>query len=205
MSKNLIAILLVILIAGIPHLGSAACTNPVGSEGQIIYNADQNVPQVCTGTDWIALGGLNPSAGGSGCTNPVATESAVIYNNDIHVPQYCDGDDWRVMINYLDAPATGGIIPGYIVRTKDGYNGNLGGLSGADAICLSELQTYDWKGKSEAGTLTSGRVKAWLCDSSTCNDFVPDSIYIMAKADSTTTGGAALYVAADGSGPNDGA
>jgi hypothetical protein len=183
----------------------ADCTNPAGVPGEIFYNADQNVPQVCAGSTWYPLGKLNPSAGGSGCSNPTGTEGQMFYNVDYHVPQYCDGDDWREMISIIGgASGGGGIIPGYFVRTDGSYNGNLGGLSGADATCLSELQTYDWKGKSNAGTLTAARVKAWLCDSSTCNDFVPGNIYIMAKANSPTSGGSALYVAADGSSPGDG-
>jgi hypothetical protein len=181
MTHRLLLFMAIAAALSLPFAARADCVNPAGTEGTVMYNADYKVPQFCDGATWWAM----KSGGG--------------------LPSCADGETIIMASSGWACGSGGGIIPGYLVRTDDDYNGNLGGLSGADAICLSELQTYDWKGKSEAGTLTSGRVKAWLCDSSTCNDFVPDSIYIMAKADSTTTGGEALYVAADGSGPNDGA
>lgn len=72
----------------------ADCTNPVRVEGAVIYNEDQNVPQVCAGSQWVALGVLNPAAGGGSCTNPDRTEGAIVYNVDNNVLQYCDGTDW---------------------------------------------------------------------------------------------------------------
>ncbi|MDP2621356.1 MAG: DUF1566 domain-containing protein [Hyphomicrobiales bacterium] len=78
----------------------ADCTNPVATESQIRYSASQNVPMYCNGTDWIAMGLLNPSAGGSGCattTMGVKPEGHIFYNLDFHVLQYCDGDDWRAV------------------------------------------------------------------------------------------------------------
>jgi hypothetical protein len=85
----------------------ADCTNPPGPESKIIYNGDQNVPQICTGNQWVALGVLNPAAGGAGCTNPSGPEGKVMYNGDIHKPQYCDGDDWVEMIGTIGTVAAG--------------------------------------------------------------------------------------------------
>lgn len=34
----------------------AACANPAGVEGEIIYNKDQSVPQYCDGAIWIGIG-----------------------------------------------------------------------------------------------------------------------------------------------------
>ena len=85
----------------------AACTDPAGNIGQVVYNGDTNAPQFCNGGDWIALGAVNPSAGGDGCTDPVGTEGRIIYNGDLHIPQYCDGDDWRAMIGFLDSEPIG--------------------------------------------------------------------------------------------------
>lgn len=81
-----------------PPVAHADCTDPPGIEGQIVYNTNYNLPQVCTGADWYGLGVLNPSAGGSGCTNPAGVEGQIVYNATYHLPQYCDGDDWRGMI-----------------------------------------------------------------------------------------------------------
>jgi hypothetical protein len=93
-------------------------------------------------------------------------------------------------------------LPGYFVQTATEWNGNLGGLSGADAKCLTELQTtYNWKGKSSAGTLTSTRVHAFLCDGTTCNNLLPNTFYMIAKAGSTTAGGSAFKTDASGGGP----
>src|SRR5437763_1606665 len=51
--KFLLQILAVffILTAGTAH---AACTSPVGVEGDIIYNGDYHTYQFCNGTDWKA-------------------------------------------------------------------------------------------------------------------------------------------------------
>lgn len=35
----------------------AACSNPAGEEGKIIYNKDYHTPQYCNGTNWLAMGG----------------------------------------------------------------------------------------------------------------------------------------------------
>jgi hypothetical protein len=39
------------------HSAFAACTNPAGTEGLIIYNSTSHILQVGTGTSWIATGG----------------------------------------------------------------------------------------------------------------------------------------------------
>ena len=75
----------------------ADCTNPDRTDGAIIYNEDQNVPQVCAGGSWVALGVLDPAAGGGSCTNPDRTEGAVVYNVDFKVLQYCNGTEWVAM------------------------------------------------------------------------------------------------------------
>jgi len=48
----------------------AACTDPDGEAGDMIYNADHNVMQWCDGTNWYAAGGGSGGGGGgdvSGC------------------------------------------------------------------------------------------------------------------------------------------
>jgi hypothetical protein len=41
----------------------AACLEPAGVEGEMIYNTDHKIPQYCDNTNWVALGG---GAGGTG-------------------------------------------------------------------------------------------------------------------------------------------
>lgn len=70
----------------------------------------------------------------------------------------------------LSASSAGNYTGGYIVYHPMTYNGNLGGLAGANATCLSALTGSNWWGgraNAEArGLLTSTKVRAWLCASS---------------------------------------
>lgn len=80
--------------------------------------------------------------------------------------------------------ATDSLPIGYAVRTATTYNGNLGGLSGADAKCLAELQSMPWNGKADAtqrGILTASNVKAFLCDSSECRRFKAFTRYFASR------------------------
>ncbi|MBI2234747.1 MAG: DUF1566 domain-containing protein [Micavibrio aeruginosavorus] len=45
----------------------AACTNPAGTAGEVIYNTDANVPQYCDGTNWNSM---FKALSGSGCSGP---------------------------------------------------------------------------------------------------------------------------------------
>lgn len=94
------------------------------------------------------------------------------------------------------------VAEGYFVMTNTTWTGNLGGLSGADAKCLTELTTYDWMGKSSA-TITASNVKAFLCDSSTCNNPEGDTTYNFAVANSPSTGGDSFTTDSTGRGPGD--
>lgn len=93
-SRNISALIFGLFLLCMAAPSYAACTNPAMPEGAIIYNEDQNVPQVCAGSTWIALGGLNPGAGGGSCTSPAMIEGAIVYNVDFGVLQYCDGANW---------------------------------------------------------------------------------------------------------------
>jgi hypothetical protein len=52
------------LLASAPSV-QAACSNPAGNAGDIMYNSASHVPQFCNGTNWHAMGPRG--AGGSGC------------------------------------------------------------------------------------------------------------------------------------------
>ncbi|MEH6575670.1 MAG: hypothetical protein V7731_01205 [Amphritea sp.] len=120
------------------------------------------------------------------------------YDSSSTCTEYCNGTAWT-------CPSGGGggsSTPGYLVQTATTWDGNLGGLSGADAKCLTELKdTYGWKGKSDAGTLTEARVKAFLCDGSTCNNAQADTYYITAWANNTANGGLVILTDSNGRGP----
>lgn len=83
-------------------------------------------------------------------------------------------------------PATNDALPvGYVVLTGTTYNGNLGGLAGADTKCLAELQNMPWNGKADAterGLLNSNNVKAYICDSSECRKFKAFTRYYASRA-----------------------
>lgn len=83
---------LVVLAATSPAF--ADCTSPVGPAGLVVYNDGVNAMQYCNGTNWVAMGAINPAAGSGTCANPAAPERTMIYNEDYSVMQFCNGQDW---------------------------------------------------------------------------------------------------------------
>lgn len=171
MRKTLSAILLLIVTAGLSHPASADCTNPAAPPGAIIYNTDQNVPQVCSDSTWIALGALNPSAGGSGCTNPAKPEGTIIYNDEIHMPQYCDGDDWRQLISIISGknigqPCGGGYFGGRISQSSTVYDlvvspkADEASLAWGDATTTGATSGVDGPGNTATIVGTAGNFAA---------------------------------------------
>lgn len=76
--------------------GHAACSNPAGIEGQILYNSTQKLSQYCDDTNWIRMNPM-PGSGSGGCTNPAANEGDIIYSEDNYVMQVCAGNVWQAM------------------------------------------------------------------------------------------------------------
>ena len=93
LSPLLISIISILLITANTHAALAACANPAGIAGKMIYNSTSHVAQYCNGTGWIAMG-KSPGSGGGGCANPSGPEGRLIYNVTSHVMQYCDGANW---------------------------------------------------------------------------------------------------------------
>ena len=150
------------------------------------------------------------------CSSPTANEGGIIYNGDYHTYQFCNGTNWIAMgPGGCFAPQSGAYQPtipsgsGYFVMSAGTYNGNPGGLSGADATCLTDLTTNTgWKGYSTAnsnGLLTSSHVHAFLCGLSTCNTLTPLATYVFANAGDSSAGGASFTTDSNGDGPNDSA
>jgi hypothetical protein len=128
--------------------GTVYCADPIRPQGTIIYNENSQVMQYCDGEEWQAMGPV-PGDGTGGCSNPARDEGSLVYNRDYSVMQYCEGDEW-VSVGEFYIPEDK-----YVFLTDGFHNGNLGGLSGADAICQADAD--------DAGH--PGTYYAWLSDS----------------------------------------
>jgi hypothetical protein len=100
----------------------------------------------------------------------------------------------------MEGAPSGGSTIGAFVLTSTTYDGNLGGRSGADALCLTNLQAYDWKNKS-AFTVDAAHVKAFLCDKTTCNNLQASTRYDFAVVGNTGLGGGYFVTDPSGRGP----
>ena len=84
----------------------AACANPAGVAGDMVFNSDYAVMQWCDGTDWNGFPKTapltGPSAEGPGCSSPTGKAGDMVYNSDFKVLQWCDGNNW------FGLPSTGG-------------------------------------------------------------------------------------------------
>lgn len=89
---------------------------------------------------------------------------------------------------------------GFFVLGDTTHSGNLGGLVGANAICLAELTSTDWMGKQQAN-LTPGKVRAFLCNGATCQNPLPNQYYYFASTSFPLVGGAYFKANASGQGP----
>ena len=140
-------------------------------------------------------------SGGGSCTSSNA--GAIRYTSGSGL-QYCNGSSWT---NINTISNTAGNV-GYWVLSKGTYTGSLGGLSGADSTCLTDLTTNTgWMGYSTAlaaGQLVSGNVHAFLCDASSfCDVIYPNTTYYFANANNATYGGASFTTNGYGYGPGD--
>jgi len=180
------------------------CGSPNGKEGDLIYNAAYHTWQFCNGANWVPMELANGGGGGGGCSSPAGKEAALIYNAAYHTYQFCNGTNWIPFggPSWITPPGAGN---GYFVMSKSTWNGNLGDLSGADSLCLTELTTNTgWKGYAEAeadGKLVSGNVHAWLCDNLGCNNLNANTTYYFADANNSTHGGNLFTTTSSGDGP----
>ena len=77
-----------------PHEALAACSNPAGTAGAVVYNGTHKTFQYCNDTNWVAMN-AKPGSGSGGCTNPSSDEGSMAYNEDYRVLQGCAGNVWR--------------------------------------------------------------------------------------------------------------
>ena len=164
---------------------------------------------------WLAAGPVYAA-----CTSPAGNERDIIYNGDYNTYQFCNGTRWMGYGGGSSCTASGGYNPtapsgsGYFVLTSTTWNGNLGGLSGADAKCLTELTANTaWMGYATAnsnGQLVATKVHAFLCAGSNyspgmCNNPMPLTTYYFSNAGNGAAGGASFTTDSNGLGPGDSA
>ena len=147
--------------------------------------------------------------GASTTTCDAAAEGAIRYNDTSNTMEFCNGVSWTALVQTQSTPApTAPAGSGYFVLTGTTWDGNLGGLAGADAKCLSELSTTHttWVGYTDAngrGLLTGANVKAFMYAGGSGNNLMPLTTYYFARADSATAGGAYFTTDSSGRGPQD--
>jgi len=78
----------------------------------------------------------------------------------------------------------------HFLLTRNTYDGNLGGLAGADEKCLNEVNSEAWKGKDITRNYAAEEVKAWVCTGTTCGNLQPSSTYTYGRLGDNTVGGA---------------
>ena len=73
-------LLVLALVAAMPHKAFAACTGPAGNAGDIGYSSTQNLMVYCNGTNWISMGVTSPVTFGTLTANDfcAATSSTTL-------------------------------------------------------------------------------------------------------------------------------
>ncbi|MCB9989302.1 MAG: DUF1566 domain-containing protein [Rhodospirillales bacterium] len=105
--RSLCSLAMTVVVMASSAPAYAACTNPAGTESQIIYHDDENVLQYCDGTNWQGMNRGVVTAS-SGCSNPARYEGAIVYNSDFNVVQLCSGNQWVALGKINAAAGSGG-------------------------------------------------------------------------------------------------
>lgn len=77
-----------------PGTAKAACINPVGATGEVLYNSSSDVFQGCTTNGWAAFNKLN-RAPSSSCTLPTATPGEIVYKSAYTAFMGCTLAGWQ--------------------------------------------------------------------------------------------------------------
>ncbi|MFC1678107.1 hypothetical protein ACFLZ9_00040 [Patescibacteria group bacterium] len=92
----------------------------------------------------------------------------------------------------------------WFLLSENTYNGNLGGLDGADDLCLAEVNSAPDNFINKPNKIYSpSEVRAWLCDNTDCRSLLNNAAYTMGHIGSEATGGWTFFTDADGRGPYD--
>ena len=138
MDRFFLAPVMVFLLVFASPAAYAACSNPTGEEGAMIYNDDYNVVQYCNGSDWKRTGerGSDGGSGGSGGSSaggndPVPDAYTVTDLSDITMSTLTTSE--IVQFTNFDTHASIGVV-----------GGDSEFRLCADATCSSVLR--DWGG-----------------------------------------------------------
>jgi hypothetical protein len=165
--------------------GVYTCQN---SSGVVVNNTSVNNN---TGSNSVITVGPPPA--------PQCIVGSLWFNTNTNVLEVCSGSIWQIVLT--KAPN------GYVVLSAGVYDGNRGGLTGANSTCLTDLTTNtNWNGYSTAmsyGQLIPTKVRALMCSTTECNVLVPSTTYYYGNAADPTAGGASFTTDASGYGPGD--
>ncbi len=129
-------------------------------------------------------------------------DGAIRYDSTSKIYEFCYATDWRKIVTETGtgAPPIPPAGNGHFVITSGQWDGNLGGMAGANAKCLADLTANDWLGKATS-TVDATHVFAFICPNITCNNPLPNTTYNFAVSGDVTKGGASFTVDASQRGP----
>ncbi|PZO87322.1 MAG: hypothetical protein DI626_04295, partial [Micavibrio aeruginosavorus] len=139
----------------------AACVNPVGDHGDMLYNRDHTVMQYCNGTDWIGMGGGGAAADNLGDhTATKDLDMATFKLKNVAIPtSSADGVNKAYVDAAVAAAASGGdsegsgssVVLADYYQTTAAYNG-----AAAGSACAPDYQMcgmHEWIGRPYNYTL----------------------------------------------------
>lgn len=172
-------------------IGTATPTAPLEVDGNIIASNPTANNHVATKAYVDASATV--AAGGS-CYYILDDGTSCGYGYSLMPGQYAP---YNKGFHKICCPSVVNPNPHYFVLTHNKWQGNLGGLAGANEKCRTELTTYNWQGKENVD-LESADIKAWLCDGSYCNNFTPNTVYRFAAAGYPSVGGSTIQTGSNG-------
>ncbi len=148
---------------------------------------------------------------GTTATRPACSGTVVgsiRYNTTTNLMEFCTASGWKTPVATAPTatPPTASPTVGYWVLSSTTHDANFGSLANANAWCLNDLQTNDWRGKADAvsrGILTSTTVQAFLTTSGPSGNPMPVTTYYFARSNSPSSGGASFTTNSYGQGPGD--
>lgn len=178
-----------------PGPANAACTNPAGVTGEILYNSSSDAFQGCTVNGWAAFNkpGRTPL---SSCTFPTATPGEIVYKSAYNAFMGCTLAGWQSFNAPIDPcepanPEVGsscldGTI--YVGKTPDG-NVKMFTTSGPGAA-------QEWNAGNSANYVdVAGLTNCTTGAQSSCNTGRLNTP-VLAAADSSSAGGFQTHNAA---------
>lgn len=95
------------------------------------------------------------------------------------------------------------VTDNFFLLSKNTYTGNLGGVTGADQKCLTEVNSNDFYGKPAGKIYAASNVRAFICSTTFCNGTLSNTQYTMGRLGFPLIGGYKFTTDVDGFGPND--